>query len=81
MSARPAAARDKFEGARIFLVAAAGALHTAAATRKTDATHVGVVEILKCKPKVAPVSQPWAEWWNPVGIQRWLVDEWLLRLL
>ena len=34
-----------------------------------DATRVGVVDVSECEPKVAPSSQPWAESWNPVGIQ------------
>ncbi|MGA2853284.1 MAG: hypothetical protein ABSE90_04015 [Verrucomicrobiota bacterium] len=29
--------------------------------KNEDTTHVGVVRILKCEPKVAPVAQPWAE--------------------
>ena len=44
-------------------------LRTQPRSRKNDATRVGVVDIFVCEPKVAPASQPWADGWNPVGIQ------------
>ncbi len=42
---------------------------------RKDATRFGVVGTLKCEPKVAPLSQPWAARRNPVGIQKLAGDK------